>query len=269
MRRPLAANRPHLADGPPGSLLVGAAPLLWIDRNQWFVSDEWYVVTHNGLGSNAAREGLFAPHFEHWSTLGVLVYKALYGVFAFRTYVPYTVTLILVVMAVAHMSWRLLLRVGVVPSYATAVAALTMVMAVSWENRTLAWQITIIGPVALAFAALLVMPERGPWVRRDLAVSGLLLLAVMCSGTGVTVTVVVAIAALLRRGWRTTLAIIAPPSVVYAVWYVLEGTSGQRNHVALSTALSDLPDFVWRGLTGAFDALTASPDSASSFSSRW
>src|SRR5262249_2186823 len=79
---------------------------------------------------------------------------------------------------------------------------------------------------------------------------------VMCSGVGVTMTAVVAVAALLRRGWRVMLAIVAPPAGVYAIWYAVEGTSGQRNTVALSTALRDLPDFVWHGLTGAFDGLT-------------
>ena len=61
------------------------------------------------------------------STLGVLVYKALYGVFAARSYWPYVAVLIVVILAVAHMTWRLLLRIGVVPAYATAVAALTMI----------------------------------------------------------------------------------------------------------------------------------------------
>jgi hypothetical protein len=242
--------------------LAAAIPILmWINRNQWFTADEWNVVTRNGLGSNPTRVSIFAPHFEHWSTLGILVYKGLYGVFALRSYWPYIAVLILVILAVAHTSWRLLLRIGVVPAYATAVAALTMIGAVGWENRSAAWQITIIAPVALGFGALLVMPERGPWRRRDLAVTALLLVALMCSGVGVTMTAVVTLAALLRRGWKTTLAIVAGPVAVYGVWYVLEGTSGQRNKVALSTALGDLPGFVWRLLTHAFSDLTRIPGS--------
>ena len=74
--------------------LVAAVPVLaWVNRDQWFAGDEWQVVTTNGLGSNPSRRELFAPHFEHWSTLGVLVYKALYGVFALRSYVPYVAVL--------------------------------------------------------------------------------------------------------------------------------------------------------------------------------
>jgi len=248
--------RVHLA-----TLVAGIPVLAWVNRDQWFAGDEWQVITHNGLGSNPTRLGLFAPHFEHWSTLGVLVFKALYGVFAARTYWPYVAVLIAVILAVAHLTWRLLLRIGVVPAYATAVAALTMVAAVGWENRSTAWQITIIAPVALGFGALLLLPERGRLQRRDLGVAALLLVGLACSGVGVTMTAVVALAALLRRGWRITAAVVAGPAVVYAIWYVLEGTSGQRNDTALSTALRDLPEFVWRGITSAFSELTRVPGS--------
>jgi hypothetical protein len=241
----------HLA-----TLAVGIPVLLWVNRDQWFAGDEFEVVITNGLGANPARASIFAPHFEHWSTLGVLVYKALYAVFALHTYLPYVLVLVAVVLAVAHLTWRLLLRVGVAPAYATAVAALTMVLAVGWENRSTAWQITIIAPVALGFGALLAMPERGPWCRRDLVVVALLLVGLMCSGVGVTMTVVVAIAALLRRGWRVALATVALPAVVYAVWYALEGTSGQRNTTPMSTALRDMPEFVWRGFEAAYSGLT-------------
>ena len=244
-----------------GTLMAGIPVLAWINRDQWFAGDEWQVITHNGLGSNPTRLGLFAPHFEHWSTLGVLVYKGLYGIFAARSYWPYVAVLILVILAVAHMTWRLLLRVGVVPAYATAVAALTMIAAVGWENRSTAWQITIIAPVALGFGALLLMPERGPWQRRDIGVVALLLVGLACSGVGVTMTAVVGLAALLRRGWKVTLELVAAPAAVYGIWYLVEGTTGQRNDTALSTALRDLPEFVWRGLTEALSELTRVPES--------
>jgi hypothetical protein len=240
--------------------LVAVVPVLfWINRDQWFAGDEWQVITTNGLGSSPPRASIFAPHFEHWSTLGVLVYRALYAVFELHTYVPYTAVLIVVILGVTRMLWRLLLRISVVPAYATAVALVFPVLAVGWENRSTAWQITIIAPVGLGFAALLLMPERGPLGRRDLVASLLLVVGLMCSGVGVTMTVTVVIAALLRRGWRVAAALLALPAVVYLTWYVLEGTVGQRNTVALSTALRDLPDFVWTGLTGALSGFTRVP----------
>ena len=70
----------HLA-----TLAAGIPVLLWVNRDQWFAGDEFEVVITNGLGANPARASIFAPHFEHWSTLGVLVYKALYEMFALRS----------------------------------------------------------------------------------------------------------------------------------------------------------------------------------------
>ena len=149
---------------------------------------------------------------------------------------------------------------GVGPPYATVVALVFPVLAVGWENRLDRVQLTgVIGPVALGFGALLVMPDRGGYGRRDLAVSLLLVVGLMCSGVGVTMTVVVAIAVFLRRGWRVTAAILSIPVVVYGTWYVLEGTEGQRNTVAFSTAIRELPEFAWLGLTGAVSGLTRVP----------
>ena len=238
----------HLA-----SLAVAVPILAWVNRDQWFAVDEWAMITSNGLGANPTRSGLFAPHFEHWITVGILVYKALYGVFAARTYAPYVAVMILVILAVAHLSWRLLLRIGVNGALATAVAALTIVMAVGWENRSTAFQMVVIAPVALGFGALLAMPTSGPLGRRDVLVVALVLVGLMCSGTGVTMAAVVALAALLWRGWKVAAGIVAVPVVVYGIWYVTEGSSGQRDQTPMSKAVRGLPGFVWRGITHALD----------------
>ena len=243
------------------SLIAVVPVLIWVNRDQWVSGDEWEVITTRGLGSNPQRLSIFAPHFEHWTTLVTLVYRALYSVFALRTYVPYTLVLIAVVLAVAHLLWRLLLRVGVHPGYATAVAVIFAVLAIGWENRSTPFQIAIIGPVALGFGALLLMPERGPFGRRDAGVWALLVVGLMCSGVGVTMTIVVGIAAFLRRGWRVAAATVSVPAVVYSMWFVTEGADGSRNTVPVSTALRELPGFVWHGLTGAMSGLTRIPGS--------
>ena len=130
-----------------------------------------------------------------------------------------------------------------------------VVMAIGWENVSTAWQITIIAPIALGFAALLVLPQDDPertrFGRRDVAVWALLVVGIMCSGTGVTMAIVVGIAALLRRGWKLALADVSVPAVVYLVWYVTWGTEGQRNKSSTADAVKGLPGFVWRGVTDA------------------
>ena len=253
MRRPATRGTwlwVHLA-----TLALAVPVLVWINRDQWFSGDEWGVITTNGLGANPQTQSIFAPHFEHWTTVPILVFRALYAMVAMRSYWPYVAVLIVVQLVVAHLLWRLLLRVGVQPGFATAVAATFVVMAIGWENVSTAWQITIIAPIALGFAALLVLPEddseRTRFGRRDIAVWALLVVGIMCSGTGVTMAIVVGIAALLRRGWKLALADVSVPAVVYLVWYVTWGTEGQRNQSSTADAIKGLPGFVWRGVTDA------------------
>lgn len=238
------------------TLVLAVPVLVWVNRDQWFSGDEWFVITARGLGSNPQRISLLAPHFEHWSTLPILAYKAMYALVAMRSYWPYVAMLIVVQLAVTHMLWRVLLRVGVAAPFATAVAALFAVMAVGWENLSTAWQISIIAPLALGFGALLVLPERGErFGRGDVAVSVLLVIAVTCSGTGVTMAMVVGIAAFLRRGWKLALADVSVPALVWGTWYVTWGTEGQRNQSSLGDAVTGLPGFVWRGMSDAFAGL--------------
>ena len=240
-----------------GLSLAAAVPaLLWVNRDQWFTADVWTVITTRGLGSSPQRLSVFYPHFEHWTTIPILVYRALYSLFALRTYLPYTLVLIVAQVTAAHLLWRLLLRTGVQRGFATGLAAVFAVLAIGWENLSSAWQITIVAPVAFGFAALLVMPERGGFGRRDALCAAFLVVGLMCSGVGVTMTLVVGIAAFLRRGWRVAAATVAVPVVVYLVWLLTEGTKGQRSGVPLGTALGDLPSFVWNGLTEAVEGLT-------------
>jgi hypothetical protein len=60
---------------------------------------------------------------------------------------------------------------------------------------------------------------------------------------------VVALVALLRRGWRVALAVAALPSVAYAWWYAAYGSQA-RDVTTLSYRA--VPGFVWDGLTDSF-----------------
>ncbi|MFN8028064.1 MAG: hypothetical protein U0W40_17370 [Acidimicrobiia bacterium] len=239
-----------------GTLVLAVPVLVWVNRDQGFSGDEWVVITPRGLGSNPQRDSILAPHFEHWTTLPILAFKGIYGLVAMRSYWPYVALLILVQLVATHMLWRVLLRVGVVAPFATAVAALFVVMAVGWENLSTAWQITIISPLAFGFGALLLMPQRGErFGRRDVGVWVLLTIGVMCSGTGVTMAMVVGIATLLRRGWKLALMAVSVPALVWGAWYLGWGTEGQRNESSLGDAITGLPGFVWRGMTDAVGGL--------------
>jgi hypothetical protein len=169
--------------------------------------------------------------------------------------VPYVVVLVVVHLLIAHLLWRLMLRLGVDALLATVLAAAFAVLGAGAENLLLAWQVQLIAPLATGIGALLIAPDDGPLGRRDAWVSVLLLVGLMCSGVGVTMLAVVALVTLLRRGWKPMLATIAVPVAAYAIWYVAYGRDTlAHNRDSLSTAAQKLPEYVWRGLTDAVDA---------------
>ena len=109
------------------SLAIALPLLLWIDRHQWFSGDEWDFLVRRGVLGNSELS-LWQPHNEHWSTLPILVYRGLFSIFGVRSYLPYLLVLILLHLLVAHLLWRLMLRMGVDWLVATAVAAVFMVV---------------------------------------------------------------------------------------------------------------------------------------------
>jgi hypothetical protein len=238
------------------SLVMGFFVLLWIDRHQWFSGDEWAFILKRGLLGHS-QLGLLQPHNEHWSTAPILIYRALFSVFGVRTYTPYLVVLLLFQVVVAHLLWRVMVRAGVQPLIATAAATVFMVLGGGWENLINPFQVSFLGSVAFGLAALLVMPERGGFQRRDVYGWILNVVALTFSGVGITMVLVVGGVAYARRGWRVAAQVVSVPGVVYLLWYAGWGRDATAvGQEPLSTALQHSPAFVWHGLVESVDATT-------------
>jgi hypothetical protein len=236
------------------SLVIGFVVLLYLERNQWFFFDEWdFISYHVGQGSQG---GLFTPHNEHWSTLPILAYQLLLHVFGLHTYTPYIALLLLLHVVLAHLLWRWMIRSGADPWLATALAVVFLAIGAGAENLTWAFQIGFVGAVVLGFVALFLVDRDGPFRWREIAVWLVLVLALMCSGIGVDMAVVVALAALIRRGWRTALTVAAVPAAVYLVWFATAARGHGVVAAPTETELLNVPAFAWRGLTGTVDQVT-------------
>jgi hypothetical protein len=201
------------------SLLVALPLLLWIDRHQWFAGDEWDFLVRRGVLGHSEL-GLWQPHNEHWSTLPILIYRVLFAVFGVRTYLPYALVLVLFHLLVAHLLWRLMLRAGVDWLVATGAAAVFMVLGAGWEDLVNAFQLTFVASLAFGLLALLVIPEKGPFQRRDAWGWLCIVVSMLFSGVGLTMMLIAAVTTFLRRGWRLALAALSVPGAVYIVWYV-------------------------------------------------
>ncbi|HLM16461.1 MAG TPA: hypothetical protein VK549_01485 [Acidimicrobiia bacterium] len=233
-------------------VLVSGAWLVARVSKLWFGGDDWFILLDRRVNPGPGQLGLFEPHFEHWSTVPILVFRAFEAMFGVREYWPYVVLLVVVHLVIIVLLWHVMVRSAVDPWLALGFTALLAVPGVGFENLTNVWQMQLISPLALGLGALLLLPERGPLGWRDGVTSLLLTIGMACSGAAITMLGVVALAALLRRGWRVALAVAALPAIAYAWWYVAYG-SQQRDVTTLSYRA--VPGFVWDGLTDSLGDL--------------
>ncbi len=214
----------------------------------WFGGDDWFILLDRRVSPGPGQLGLFEPHNEHWSTVPILVFRAFDALFGVREYWPYVLLLVVVHLAIVVLLWHVMVRSAIDPWLALGVVAIIAIPGPGFENLTNVWQVQLISPLALGLGALLLLPERGPLGWRDGVASLLLTIGMACSGLGITMLGVVALVALVRRGWRVALAVAALPAVAYAWWYVAYG-SQQPDVTTLSYRA--VPGFVWDGLTDA------------------
>jgi hypothetical protein len=220
--------------------------------NLWFGGDDWFILLDRRVNPGPGQLGLFQPHNEHWSTVPILVFRGFEWAFGVREYWPYVVLLVAVHLVIVVLLWHVMVRSAIDPWLALGFTAIVAVPGVGFENLTNAWQVQLISPLALGLGALLLLPERGPLGWRDGVASLLLTVAMMCSGVALTMLGVVAVVALIRRGWRVALAVAALPAIAYAWWYVAYGSKAPD---VTTLSYRTVPGFVWDGLTDAMGDL--------------
>jgi hypothetical protein len=231
---------------------VAALPLLlfW-GRRGWFTQDDWDFLSARSVGS---ADDLFRPHFQHWVTLPILPYRLLWTVAGIRSYVPYQAMIVVLHLTAAALLYAVMRRAGVRPWIATIAAGAFVFFGSGSENIFVAFQITFVGALVFGLVQLLLADHDGPLEGRDWI--GLLagLAALMCSGVGITMVVVVGAAVLLRRGlagWRAALFHTAPLAGAYLLWLWLapEGQPAGNYH---AQNVSQVWRFVVIGFEAAF-----------------
>ena len=148
---------------------------------------------------------LFRAHFQHWTTLPILVYRLMWVLVGLRSYTPYQVLIVS-----AHLVAAALLARGDAPRRCAALAGdgrgrAFVFFGAGAENILVAFQITFVGALVFGLAQLLLSDHDGPIDRRDWL--GLLagFAGLACSGVAMTMTVVVGLA-VLPAPWAARLA---------------------------------------------------------------
>jgi hypothetical protein len=216
------------------SLLVGLAVILYLDRSNWFLGDEFEFFGRMQPGSSLS---LLVPHNGHWSTVPILLTLALDKIYGLRSFLPYALMDIAAHLVLVHLLWRWMRRLGADPWVATGLAAVFVVLGGGVENVWSWFQVSFVLPVALGLAAALLVDHTEPGSRRDL------LSWPLC-----------ALLALLRRGWLAAFRVAALPAAVYLAWFAVIG----RNYSSLQPEpigqLFSVFDYAWTGLTSAVGA---------------
>ena len=238
----------HRARGDPRLLSWG--------HKWWFWADDWDFL---GTRTGGNLSDLFRAHYQHWVTLPILAYRLLWWVFGIRTYVPYQLLIITLHLATALLLRTVMRRAGVRPWFATLTAGVFVFFGSGAENIVVAFQITFVGALMFGLVQLLLADHNGSvnWFRRTLAlVAGLA--ALMCSGVGIAMVVIVGIAMLLRRGWRIALLQTVPLLVAFGLWSRLS-PKGPGAGSYKSQSPVQVVKFMWTGAGATLGRLAQVP----------
>src|SRR6187200_2055234 len=167
---------------------IAAFPLLLVfGRHAWFTQDDWDFLSARTAGDPG---DWFRGHFNHMTTLPILVYRLFWVLFGVHTYVPYLALVILLHLVAAALLWALIRRTGARPWLATLLAGGFVFFGAGGENILVAFQITFVGSLVFGFTHLLLADHDGPIDRRDWL--GLLagFAGLLCSGVSIALTIV-------------------------------------------------------------------------------
>lgn len=232
---------------------AGLIAYVVLGGQRWFFLDEWDLLASRDGGD---LRDLLEPHNEHWSSLPILVYRAYFRLFGLRTYLPYQLTAIVLHLIAAGLLRTVMRRAGVSPWFATAASSLFVLFGSGNEDITWAFQIGFTGALVFGLTHLLLADHDGRIDWRDWLGLGAGLAALMCSGVGVTMVVVVGLAVLLRRGWRMALFHAMPLGVLFGAWWF---AYGRGNYDLADPTPARIGEFITTGVGAAFDAMGQLP----------
>jgi hypothetical protein len=217
--------------------VVSVPLLLRLGHDRWFQFDDWDFLASRDGGN---LRDLFEPHGAHWSTLPIIAYRAEWYLFGLHSYWPYQLVSVLSHLTVVLLVRTVMRRAGVRPWTATAAVLPLVFFGAGEENITWGFQINFTFSLAFGLAQLLLADHDGPVDRRDWLALLAGLAALMSSGIGVTMVVVVGLAMLLRRGWRVAALQTVPLGLAYLVWHFVIAREDLERSQELSDPLDAL-----------------------------
>lgn len=197
------------------TLILGFLVIMSLGSGQWFFGDDWAILAPR------FDDDVMLPHVGHWNLVPAVVFPAVRNWFGLDTYAPFLALALLMHLLVAHLSWRILARVGVAPWIATILAALIVFLGGGAENILWAFQFGFMGGIALALGAVLLADAAPLTWPRATGIVALTVVAVAFSGSALPVVAAGALLAWLRHGFLRAVLLFLPAAAGYLAWYLL------------------------------------------------
>lgn len=238
---------------------------LAVSSGQWFFADEWDFIAKRSRPpfSSPGRiaDMLLTPHNEHWSTLPIIVYRAVFGVVGLRAYWPYLVVLYVFHLVVVGLIVRLLRRHGV-PTVARCFAvAIFVVYGAGAENLLWAFQFAWMGAcIAGLLLVEIVDVNSGQFTRsRLIATWAVGIAGLMCAGVGVSMVAAGAFTAWFRLGWRRAALVASVPALVQVAWSLAYGQNSSPTDTRATTIPHRAVGYAWRAVSTTIDRTLGLP----------
>lgn len=203
-----------------GSLIVGAITIMLFGRDQWFIGDDWDIIVPR------ADPDMMQPHVGHWNVLPALAFHGIRNLLGIDSYLPFLALALVAHFVVAHLIWRILVRIGVHAWLAVMLAATVVFFGGGADNILWAFQFGFMGAIACGLAVVLLFDAASLRPMRVLLIVVLSVAAPMLSGSGLPVLAAAFIVGVVRVGWLRTVAVLAPAGLSYLAWYFSYGVHG-------------------------------------------
>lgn len=223
-----------------GAVVGMVAFCLAVTRDMWFFADEWNAGLRGWTAIDFVR-----PYNGHLSVTWIAIYRGFYGLFGYHHHWMLRLlafSLLASIAALLYVTSRS--KVGAVLAGLAAVVLL-WTPATALDPGSLNHWITAAAAVVIAW----VLPRSGR--RADLAVGGLLALALATSGGGVAVAAACVVHTVIARSTRTRWAAVAVPIVLWAAWWSHWGRAAGQPDSRIRLGPLDLAQLVWDGIFGA------------------
>jgi hypothetical protein len=216
------------------ALVLSFGVIIWLGRDQWFFGDDWAILVRRLDGS------VMLPHVGHWNLIPAVVFQRMRDWLGLGSYLPFLLLVVIAHLAMCHLIWRVLRRVGVNDWVATMLSILMMLFGGGAENIFWAFQFGFVGAIALGLAVLLLLNRARLSAATMVGIVALSIFAPMFSGTAIPVLVGAAIVGWVRHGfWRVALLLL-PTLVSYLTWFILVAVEHPTGVGGISS-VGDLP----------------------------